>query len=95
MLFRETLGEILRELRAEQGLTLRLVAKEATMALGYLSEVERGKKEVSSEILNDLATALKVDVPEVLMLVSMRMAGGVPDTLENVFDEYSDLVVRL
>ena len=94
MLFRETLGEVLRELRIEQGLNLRSVAKDATMALGYLSEIERGKKELSSEILNDLADALKVNLSEILMLVSIRMAGGVPDTLENVFDEYADLVVR-
>jgi transcriptional regulator with XRE-family HTH domain len=94
MLFREQLGEVLRELRVEQELTLRSVAKEATMALGYLSEIERGKKELSSEILNDLTKALSVDLSEVLMLVSIRLAGGVPDTLENLLDEYDDLVVR-
>lgn len=94
MLFRETLGEVLRELRLEQGLNLRLVAKDATMALGYLSEIERGKKELSSEILNDLADALKVSLPEILMLVSMRMAGGFPNTPEMLLDEYADLVVR-
>jgi transcriptional regulator with XRE-family HTH domain len=94
MLFREQLGEVLRELRVEQELTLRSVAKEATMALGYLSEIERGKKELSSEILNDLTKALHIDLSEVLMLVSIRLAGGVPDTLENLLDEYGDLMVR-
>jgi len=85
---------VLRELRVEQELTLRSVAKEATMALGYLSEIERGKKELSSEILNDLTKALHIDLSEVLMLVSIRLAGGVPDTLENLLDEYGDLMVR-
>ena len=94
MLFREQLGEVLRELRVEQELTLRSVAKEATMALGYLSEIERGKKELSSEILNDLTKALHIDLSEVLMLVSIRLAGGVPDTAETLLDEYADLVVR-
>jgi transcriptional regulator with XRE-family HTH domain len=94
MLFREQLGEVLRELRVEQELTLRSVAKEATMALGYLSEIERGKKELSSEILNDLTKALHIDLSEVLMLVSIRLAGGVPDTPEMLLDEYADLMVR-
>lgn len=94
MLFRETLGETLRELRTEQGRTLRSVASKATMAIGYLSEIERGKKEISSEILNDLTRTLGVGLPDVLLLVSMRMSGGFPDTPETLLDEYADLVVR-
>ena len=49
-LFRRLLGDVLRERRLEQGLTLRQVSAEARVSLGYISEIERGQKEASSEL---------------------------------------------
>ena len=58
-LFRRLLGDVLRERRLEQGLTLRQVSAEARVSLGYISEIERGQKEASSELLASLCTALE------------------------------------
>ena len=93
MLYRHALGDTIRELRIEQGRTLRSVAQKVPMGLGYLSEIERGRKEISSEILNDLATALRIDLPELITLVALRLGGGIPDTRDTLLDEYADLVV--
>lgn len=56
----------LRELRHERGMTLRTVAHSAPVALGYLSEVERGEKEISSELLEMVAEAMNVSMQEIL-----------------------------
>ncbi|HSN43397.1 MAG TPA: XRE family transcriptional regulator, partial [Propionibacteriaceae bacterium] len=50
VLIRELLGETLREARFSQGRTLREISLTARVSLGYLSEVERGQKEASSEL---------------------------------------------
>jgi transcriptional regulator with XRE-family HTH domain len=50
VLVRHEIGDVLRDFRQRQGYTLRQVASRASVALGYLSEVERGQKEASSEI---------------------------------------------
>ena len=50
-LLRDTLGEVLRAERIERGLTLREVSSSARVSLGYISEIERGQKEASSELL--------------------------------------------
>jgi len=82
MLLRHAIGEVLRELRHEQGLDLRTVSSRASMAMGYLSEVERGNKEVGSEILHYLVTkGLGLSMYEFLSLVALRLDGGVPDTV--------------
>jgi transcriptional regulator with XRE-family HTH domain len=94
MLYRHALGDTLRELRTEQHLNLRKVAQNVPMALGYLSEIERGQKEISSEILSDLAKALSVELSELITLVALRLGGGIPDTPEMLLDEYADLMVR-
>lgn len=93
MKLRVALGDTLKELRLEQSLTLRDVSRKAGMALGYLSEVERGQKEASSEILDSLAHALGISVPELLIQTAITMGWGVPDTAETLLDEYADLVV--
>lgn len=67
---RELLGDVLRERRRAQGLTLRDVSERARISLGYISEVERGQKEASSELLASLAQALSVPLSEVLLDVS-------------------------
>jgi len=65
-LFRTYLGLVLRTLRREQGLTLRDVAARASVSYGYLSEVERGRKEISSEMLGSICDALNMPLWEVL-----------------------------
>lgn len=72
VLMREVLGETLRELRLASGLTLRDVSSVALVSLGYLSEVERGQKEASSELLNAICGALEVPLPYLLRLVADR-----------------------
>lgn len=69
---REMLGETLRELRQASGLTLREVSADALVSLGYLSEIERGQKEASSELLNAICRALDVSLPELLVMVAQR-----------------------
>jgi transcriptional regulator with XRE-family HTH domain len=96
MLMRHALGEVLRELRTEKGWTLRATAKKSCMALGYLSEVERGHKEVSSEILDTLTHTLGFQTHEVIILAGYRLGGldRVPNTASELLDEYADLVAR-
>ena len=59
-LLRRELGEVLRDYRQRQGRTLREVSSDARVSLGYLSEVERGQKEASSELLSSICKALNV-----------------------------------
>jgi len=95
MLFKDALGDVLRNARVEQGLTLRQVSKTASIALGYLSEVERGHKEISSELFECLAFSLGCQTSELVIQTGMKMAGlNVPDTIETLLDEYSDLIPR-
>lgn len=74
ILLRHELGDELRELRRAQGRTLREVSASARVSLGYLSEVERGEKEASSELLSSICHALAVPLSEVLGSVSQRVA---------------------
>ena len=71
---RRELGEILRQLRQTRGLTLRDVSAKARVSLGYLSEVERGQKEASSELLASICYALEAPVSFVLHEVADRIA---------------------
>ncbi len=70
MLLRDALGESLRDARTRQNRTLRDVSMAANVSLGYLSEVERGRKEASSELLASICDALDVELSEVLTSVS-------------------------
>ena len=69
-LLRTHIGHSLRAARISQGRTLRDVAKEARVSLGYLSEVERGQKEASSELLNSICLALNLSLSSVLVEVT-------------------------
>jgi transcriptional regulator with XRE-family HTH domain len=83
VLFRQLLGEVLRARRMERGMTLREVSAEATVSLGYISEIERGQKEASSELLASLCAALDLPLSRVLSQVSDAVAleeGLVPAT---------------
>jgi len=66
------LGDVLRDARLLQGKTLRDVSQDARVSLGYLSEVERGQKEASSELLSSICDALDVPMSAVLREVSER-----------------------
>lgn len=73
VLVRELIGEALREERMLQSKTLRQVSKSARVSLGYLSEVERGQKEASSELLAAICGALDLPLSTVLTVVSERL----------------------
>jgi transcriptional regulator with XRE-family HTH domain len=74
VMFRRLLGDVLREKRLQRGLTLRQLSAEALVSLGYISEIERGQKEASSELLASLCAALDVPLSEVLSDVSSLVA---------------------
>jgi transcriptional regulator with XRE-family HTH domain len=74
VLFRRLLGEVLRDRRMQRGLTLREVSAEARVSLGYISEIERGQKEASSELLSSLCHALDMPLSDVLRNVSDAVA---------------------
>jgi transcriptional regulator with XRE-family HTH domain len=65
-LLRSAIGTVLRRLRQAQGRTLQDVARAAGVSMPYLSEIERGRKEASSEILAGICRALGIDLPELL-----------------------------
>jgi len=101
VLVRQEIGEVLRDVRLQKGRTLRQVAGRASVALGYLSEVERGQKEASSEILASVAYALDTPISVIMREVGDRLAvieglNVVPDTLpdELVAQFDSDLAMR-
>ena len=100
VLLRQEIGDVLRTHRQERGQTLRQVASKASVALGYLSEVERGQKEVSSEILASVAEALEVPLSVVMRDVSERLASVegmyfddtfIPDTVQDDFVTEAEL----
>ena len=74
VLLRHIIGDVLRERRREQGRTLRDVSAAARVSLGYLSEVERGQKEASSELLSSICEALEVPMSTVLRDASDHLA---------------------
>ena len=74
VLFRRLLGDVLRSERMERGMTLRDVSAEARVSLGYISEIERGQKEASSELLASLCAAMDLPLSNVLRDVSDAVA---------------------
>ncbi|TDD65970.1 XRE family transcriptional regulator [Jiangella aurantiaca] len=82
-LLRTVLGEVLRRTRREQGRTLADVASDAKVSMPYLSEVERGRKEASSEVLAAVCEALGLELSDLL--------GAVRHDL----DEHRATVIRL
>jgi transcriptional regulator with XRE-family HTH domain len=106
ILVRQEIGDVLRDFRLQKAMTLRQVAGRASVALGYLSEVERGQKEASSEILASVADALDTPISVIMREVGDRLAllegvsfdvpSSVPDMLpDDLVAEFdSDLAVR-
>jgi len=73
---REVIGEILREERLDQERSLADVADEAAVSLPYLSEVERGRKDVSSALLESIVRSLGLEMPDVLERTADRLRVG-------------------
>jgi transcriptional regulator with XRE-family HTH domain len=73
MLLRHVIGEEIRRHRLNQGRTLRDVAKSAAVSLGYLSEIERGVKEPSSEMLAAICAALEITVGNLVMAAGAQL----------------------
>ena len=67
---REAIGHVLRDLRTRDHRTLREVSEKAGVSLGYLSEVERGQKEASSELLSSIAQSLGLSTAQMLRMVA-------------------------
>lgn len=95
-ILRNELGDVLRDARLTQGKTLRDVSSVALVSLGYLSEVERGQKEASSELLASICEALDLPMSDVLQRVSDRFSlaealgspgrvPAIPDTVTELF----------
>jgi transcriptional regulator with XRE-family HTH domain len=89
VVLRHEIGDVLRDVRQRQGRTLREVSHSARVSLGYLSEVERGQKEASSELLSSICSALEVPLSHMLREVSDRLAVAegvsIPDTIPQEF----------
>jgi transcriptional regulator with XRE-family HTH domain len=79
-LLRSAIGTVLRRLRHQQGRTLQDVADAAGVSLPYLSEIERGRKEASSEILAGICRALGLALPDLLEQVRAELLRGTPLT---------------
>ena len=76
MLLRRAIGSVLRRLRSARGLTLRQVAAAAGVSLAYLSEIERGRKEPSSEVLAAVCRALGIPLVDLLRLAALELAAA-------------------
>jgi transcriptional regulator with XRE-family HTH domain len=72
VLLREVIGSHLRNTRKEQGATLRDISSKANVALGYLSEIERGQKEPSSELLSSICSALEISISSLMRSVTIE-----------------------
>ena len=98
---RNEIGDVLRDARLAQGKTLRDISSGARVSLGYLSEVERGQKEASSELLASISDALEVPMSAILREVSDRFesaeslsgvtvmptTSSIPDTVPELLGE--------
>lgn len=95
-LLRRILGETLRGQRLRQRRTLREVSSAARVSLGYLSEVERGQKEASSELLASICDALDLRLSEVLLEAgeAMRQNELVVTTSEAEFPTLNKVVIN-
>ena len=93
VLLRHEIGDVMRDYRTKRGLTLRDMSERSSVALGYLSELERGQKEASSEVLASIAYGLNVPLSQLLHEVADRLSlfeeftyeTPVPDTIPEDF----------
>jgi transcriptional regulator with XRE-family HTH domain len=98
MYYKEALGEVIREERLAQGLTMRSLADSSPIAIGYLSEVERGQKEASSQVLERIAIGLGKETYELVVEAGIKMyRDRLPDVVylpdrTAWAEQYSDLI---
>ena len=93
LLLRHEIGDVMRDYRTKRGMSLRQLSSKANIALSYLSELERGQKEASSEVLLSIATALGTPLSSFLTEVADRLAlfedftpeTPIPDTIPEEF----------
>jgi transcriptional regulator with XRE-family HTH domain len=76
MLLRHAIGHVLRRIRLERRLTLRDLARDSRVSVPYLSEIERGRKEVSSEILATVCRVLDLSLADLLDAVSRELGAA-------------------
>lgn len=91
--FQTAFGEVVREKRLAKGFTLRHLSGNGYLALGYLSEVERGQKCPSSEIIEAIANGLGEQTYDLIMETGMRMATSqvaIPQSAESLFTPIRD-----
>src|SRR5919106_678669 len=67
------IGETLRTIRTERGLTLRQVSEGAHVSISYLAEIERGEKDPSSRVLESVAGGLEIEVGELLLSIATTL----------------------
>jgi len=92
VLLRRVIGDALRARRQAQHRTLREVSTAANVSLGYLSEIERGQKEASSELLAAISEALGARLSEVLSEVSDTLA--LAESMEGVLAPVEEAPVK-
>jgi transcriptional regulator with XRE-family HTH domain len=85
VLVRKVMGDVLRARRLAQHRTLREVSTAANVSLGYLSEIERGHKEASSELLASICEALRTEMSAVLSDVAATFA--LEEQLQDAFTD--------
>ena len=97
VLLRRVIGDALRARRQGQHRTLREVSTAANVSLGYLSEIERGQKEASSELLAAICDALGARLSEVLGEVSdtLSLAEGMEGVLVPVEEKSAAAVKKM
>jgi len=72
-LYRLELGSILREKREAQEMSMRELAKAVPISLSYISELESGVKEVSSDMLGSICISLNTSIPDILLELGNNM----------------------
>ena len=72
------IGETLRAIRTERGLTLRQVAEGAHVSISYLAEIERGEKDPSSKVLESVAGGLEIEVGDLLLRIASTLEPEAP-----------------
>jgi len=90
LLLREAIGERLRRVRTAQRRTLRDVSRDAKVSLGYLSEVARGRKEASSELLAAICAALALPLADLLREVAFDLGNGTDTEFGREFERNLD-----
>ncbi len=76
--YRKAIGNTIALLRTQRGLSLRALSESSGISLAYLSEIEHGRKEASGTVLNQLADAFEVPLPELVHAIADRLDADEP-----------------